>query len=88
MNNEEEEKERNYLKQEENESKSKPRNKTPLDLEKLVQPLESKINLYNICKDLKTIIGKIHDLLPVLAAKRRLGGLCLVFVGGLSFDTK
>ena len=60
MNNEEEEKERNYLKQEENESKNKPRNKTPSNLEKLVQPLESKINPYNIWKDLKTIIGKTH----------------------------
>ena len=28
--------------------------------EKLVQPLESKINSYNIWKDLKTIIGKTH----------------------------
>ena len=28
--------------------------------EKLVQPLESKINPYNIWKDLKTIIGKTH----------------------------
>ena len=60
MNNEEKEKERSYLKQEENESKNKPRNKTPLDLEKLVQPLESKINSYNIWKYLKTIIGKTH----------------------------
>ena len=34
----------------ENESKNKPRNKTLLDLEKLVQPLESKINPYNIWK--------------------------------------
>ena len=33
---------------EENESKNKPKNKTTLDLEKLVQPLESKINPYNI----------------------------------------
>ena len=57
MNNEEEEKERNSLKQEENESKNKPRNKTLLDLEKLVQPLESKINPYNIWK---TIIEKTH----------------------------
>ena len=40
--------------------KNKPRNKTPLDLEKLVQPLESKINLYNIWKDLTTIIGKTY----------------------------
>ena len=46
--------------EEENESKIKPRNKTPLDLEKLVQPLESKINPYNIWKYLKTIIGKTH----------------------------
>ena len=60
LNNEDEEKERNYLKQEENESKNKLRNKTPLDLEKLVQPLESKINPNNIWKDLKTIIGKTH----------------------------
>ena len=60
MNNEEEKKEKNYLKQKENESKTKLRNKTPLDLEKLVQSLESKINLYNIWKYLKTIIGKTH----------------------------
>ena len=60
LNSEEEEKERNYLKQEENESKNKPRNKTHLNLEKLVQPLESKINPYTIWKDLKTIIGKTH----------------------------
>ena len=46
--------------QEENELKKKPRNKTPLDLEKLVQPLESKINPYNIWKDLTTIIGKTY----------------------------
>ena len=57
MNNEDE---RNSLKQEENESKNKPRNKTLLDLEKLVQHLESKIHLYNIWKDLKTIIKKTH----------------------------
>ena len=43
-----------------NEQKNKPRNKTPLDLEKLVQPLESKINPYNIWKDLTTIIGKTY----------------------------
>ena len=52
--------ERNSLKQEENESKNKPRNKTLLHLEKLVQPLESKINPYNIWKYLKTIIEKTH----------------------------
>ena len=45
---------------EENESKHKPRNKTPLDLEKLVQPLKSKVNPYNIWKDLTTIIGKTY----------------------------
>ena len=39
---------------------NKPKNKTPLDLEKLVQPLESKVNPYNIWKDLKTIIGKTY----------------------------
>ena len=33
---------------EENEPKNKPRNNIFLELEKLVQPLESKINLYNI----------------------------------------
>ena len=43
-----------------NEQKNKLRNKTPLDLEKLVQPLESKINPYNIWKDLTTIIGKTY----------------------------
>ena len=43
-----------------NEQKNKPRNKAPLDLEKLVQPLESKINPYNIWKDLTTIIGKTY----------------------------
>ena len=43
-----------------NEHKNKPRNKAPLDLEKLVQPLESKINPYNIWKDLITIIGKTY----------------------------
>ena len=43
---------------EENDLNNKPRNKTPLDLEKLVQPLESKVNPYNIWKDLTTIIGK------------------------------
>ena len=52
----EEEEERNFIKQEENE----PRNKTFLQLEKLVQPLEIKINPYNILKDLKTIIEKTH----------------------------
>ena len=45
---------------EENKSKHKPRNKIPLDLEKLVQPLESKVNPYNIWKDLTTIIGKTY----------------------------
>ena len=45
---------------EENESKNKPRNKTPLDLEKLVQPLKSKVNPYNIWKDLTTILGKTY----------------------------
>ena len=53
LNNKQEEKKINF-------SKNKPRNKTPLDLEKLVQPLESKINLYNIWKDLKTTIEKTH----------------------------
>ena len=42
----------------EKEENNKPKNKAPLDLEKLVQPLESKINPYNIWKDLTTIIGK------------------------------
>ena len=48
------------IKQEENEPKNKPRNKTLLELEKLVQPLESKINLYNIEKDLQTTIETNH----------------------------
>ena len=39
--------------------KNQPK-KTSLNLEKLVQPLESKINPYNLCKDLQIIIeGKI-----------------------------
>ena len=54
------EEERNFIKQEENEHKNKPRNKTFLQLEKLVQPLESKINPYNIWKYLKPIIEKTH----------------------------
>ena len=29
-----------------------------------------------------------HDMLPVLAVERRLERLCLILVGGLSFDTK
>ena len=45
---------------EEHESKNKPRNMIPLDLEKLVQPLESKVNPYNMWKDLTTIIRKTY----------------------------
>ena len=45
---------------EEKESKNKPKNNIPLDLGKLVQPLESKVNPYNIWKDLTTIIGKTY----------------------------
>ena len=54
--------ERNFMiiEQEENEPRNQPRDKILLELEKLVQPLENKINLYNITKDLKTIIEKNH----------------------------
>ena len=49
-------KERSFIEHEENQ----PRDKILLELEKLVQPLESKINPYNIWKDLQTIIEKSH----------------------------
>ena len=45
---------------EEHDLNNKPKNKTPVDLEKLVQPLGSKVNPYNIWKDLTTIIGKTY----------------------------
>ena len=43
------------------EKKNQPK-KTSWNLEKLVQPLESKINPYNIWKDLQIII-KYHNIM-------------------------
>ena len=50
----------NFMIIEENETRNQPREKILLELEKLVQPLESKINSYNVWKHLQTIIEKTH----------------------------